>query len=287
MEQTAEKRGYLLEDYRLFHLKDAQGTRIDYHYHEFYKLLLLHSGSGGYTVEDCRYLLEAGDIILIPSRVVHRPEFESGMPYERTIIYIDPDFLMRCSTKTCELQQLFASGMSHVVRLEPHGRKEIFSLAERLEKELLETGCGQEILQNATLLRLLVYILRALQNPEQMHPAVAERATGRILEIQRYLDAHLEEELSIDTIAERFFISKYHMMRQFRRETGMSVHAYLSERRLFLARERIRQGMSAAESCFRSGFGSYSAFTRAYAKRFGTTPTGREGVVARREETFE
>lgn len=50
MELNYEKRGYLLEDFRLFHLRDSQGTAVDYHYHEFYKLLLLISGSGRYAV---------------------------------------------------------------------------------------------------------------------------------------------------------------------------------------------------------------------------------------------
>ncbi|MFR5719023.1 MAG: helix-turn-helix domain-containing protein, partial [Anaerotignum faecicola] len=59
----------------------------------------------------------------------------------------------------------------------------------------------------------------------------------------------------------------------------------LQERRLLHARELIRQGVSATESCFLSGFGSYSSFTRAYSKRFGTTPTGRKGAPA--EETYE
>ena len=43
METNYEKRGYLLDDFRLFHLKDKNGTNIDYHYHEFCKLLLLRS----------------------------------------------------------------------------------------------------------------------------------------------------------------------------------------------------------------------------------------------------
>ena len=47
MDNGYEKRGYLLEDFRLFHLQDAQGTKIDFHYHEFCKLLLLRSGAGG------------------------------------------------------------------------------------------------------------------------------------------------------------------------------------------------------------------------------------------------
>ena len=50
------------------------------------------------------------------------------------------------------------------------------------------------------------------------------------------------------------------------------------------ARDLIDAGLSATDSCFRSGFRSYSSFTRAYAKRFGTTPTGRSAPM---EETFE
>ena len=46
-----QKRGYLLENFRLFHLNSLGGTEVEYHYHEFCKLLLLLSGSGSYTVE--------------------------------------------------------------------------------------------------------------------------------------------------------------------------------------------------------------------------------------------
>ena len=55
MDENYEKRGYLLEDFRLFHLKDDRGTKVDYHYHEFCKIVLLLSGSGSYTVEGRRY----------------------------------------------------------------------------------------------------------------------------------------------------------------------------------------------------------------------------------------
>ena len=287
MEKHAEKRGYLLENYRLFHLNDAQGTQIEYHYHEFCKLLFLRSGSGGYTVGDGRYLLETGDIVLVPSRYVHRPEFESGMPYERTIIYIDPNYLSANSSLKCDLHMIFDGSSGHVLRTDAHNRKTLFSMLDQLEREHRAEGIGQDIVQHITLVRLLVQVLRTLCDSEQFQPVQEEHASGRILEIQRYIDANLEEDITIDGLAERFYISKYHMMRQFRKETGVSVHAYLSDRRLFLARERIRQGMRATESCFCSGFKSYSSFTRAYAKRFGTTPTGRTDCSGYRDETYE
>ena len=70
MDRVFEKRGYLLEEFRLFHLKDTAGTQVEPHYHEFCKLLLLRSGSGGYVVDGKRYALEAGDVVLIGSRTV-------------------------------------------------------------------------------------------------------------------------------------------------------------------------------------------------------------------------
>jgi AraC-like DNA-binding protein len=76
------------------------------------------------------------------------------------------------------------------------------------------------------------------------------------------------------------------MMRQFRRETGFTVHAYLQQRRLLHARDLMEKGMRATEACYRSGFRSYSSFTRAYGSFFGTTPTGRAGA-GEQEEDYE
>ena len=277
-------RGYLLDDYRLFHLNDAQGTKIDYHYHEFCKLLLLRSGSGGYVVEGQRYSLEPGDVVLIGSHSVHRPEFEPGQPYERFIIYIAPDFLRRQSATDCDLSACFSGSTGHVLRPGEKARRKLFALAAQLEQALSEEDYGHVILGNVLLLQLLVEIGRGQRSAAAVLPGPVMPGNSRIQDILHYIDANLTEDLSIDHLSERFYISKYHMMRLFRRETGQSIHSYLSDRRLLKARDLIGQGLSATESCFRSGFRSYSSFTRAYAKRFGTTPTGRSAQL---EETYE
>ena len=85
MSENYTKQGYLLEDFRLFHLKSAAGVQTEYRYHEFYKLLMLVSGSGGYWIDGQRYALQPGDIVLVDSHCVHRPEFEPELPYERII----------------------------------------------------------------------------------------------------------------------------------------------------------------------------------------------------------
>ena len=112
-----QKRGYLLENFRLFHLRSEQNTAVEYHYHEFCKLLLLVSGSGGYVVDGQRYLLQPGDVVLIGSRSVHRPELDGDSPYERIIIYISPEFLQRESTADTALQDIFSGEIKILVTL--------------------------------------------------------------------------------------------------------------------------------------------------------------------------
>ena len=270
-----EKRGYLLENFRLFHLKSQSGAKVEYHYHEFCKLLLLVSGRGGYVVEGQRYLLQPGDVLLIGSRSAHRPELEEDSIYERIIVYIDPAFLQRFVTADCDLLELFSSGHGHVLRLREKERKKIFALAGELEKELSGSDYGRDILCSSALLRLLVEIGRSRRQEGALTLSPVTPKDPRVVEWMQYLDRHLSEDLDMDALAEQFYISKFHMMRLFKAQTGFTIHTYLLQRRLSAARQLIERGMLATGACYRCGFRSYSSFTRAYSKHFGTTPTGR------------
>ncbi len=275
MDENYEKRGYLLEDFRLFHLKDDRGTKVDYHYHEFCKIVLLLSGSGSYIVEGRRYLLLPGDVVLVGSRCVHKPEFEEGISYERVILYISPALLAESSVPDYSLEDIFSGQRGHVLRPTEDVRRRLRSLAEQLESEMAASGGENVILSRCTLLRLLVEIGRSMQKTGSELPQPVVPRDGKILDILRYLEANLAEDISIDDLAARFYISKYHMMRRFREETGTSIHNYLSDKRLLAARDLISSGIAATDACFRCGFRSYSAFSRAYGKLFGATPTGR------------
>lgn len=281
-----EKRGYLLEDFRLFHLRGAQGAKTDFHYHEFCKLLFLISGTGSYWAEGRHYHLEPGDVVLLGSRCVHKPEFAPDAPYERVIIYISPEFLQRSSTEDCDLSECFSGQFGHVYRPQAAAGQQFSKLISALEQELSGQAYGRILLSRGLLLRILVGIGRDLRQGSGIPADPTHWADPRIAQIQAFIDEHLEEELTIDQIAEAMFLSKFHMMRLFRAHTGQSIHQYLQQKRLMQAREWIRQGISATDAAFRCGFGSYSAFTRACAKHFGTTPTGRQ-TAARLEETYE
>lgn len=286
MEQY-QKRGYLLENFRLFHLRTQGDTRVDYHYHEFCKLLFLVSGKGAYAVDGQRYLLQPGDVVLVDSRSVHCPELEADSPYERVILYISPDFLQQQSAPDCDLHSCFAEPFGHVLRLKEKQRQKLFAQLSRLEEALGSQEFGRTVLSSALLLRLLVQIGRYQRQADAHHPKPAEPHNSRVLEIMRYMDAHLAEDLNVDLLAEQFYVSKYHMMHLFRQQTGFTVHTYLLQRRLLHARQLMEGGMRATEASYRSGFRSYSSFTRAYGKHFGTTPTGRRDPAWERDEDFE
>ncbi len=275
MEELYQKRGYLLEEFRLFHLKDDRGTNVDFHYHEFYKIVFLFSGSGCYVVEGRRYLLKPGDIVLVGNRMVHKPEFEHGISYERVILYISPEFLAANGTEDFRLEDVFSDGRGHVLRPTDDFRRRMLSQMAQLEAEMGGNGPGGAILSRCTLLRTMVEIGREFARNSAEIPGPIVPKDKKILDILRYLEENLTEDISIEDLAGRFFISKYHMMRRFREETGTSIHTYLSDKRLFLSRDLIQAGATATEACFRSGFRSYSAFSRAYGKLFGATPTGR------------
>ena len=103
--------------------------------------------------------------------------------------------------------------------------------------------------------------------------ASASAYDEKVAAILQYLSRHLTEHISIDDLSARFYISKYHMMRRFRAQTGYTIHAYLIGKRLMLARELILGGTPVMEAACASGFGDYSAFSRAYRKQFGQPPS--------------
>ena len=287
MSENYEKKGYLLEDFRLFHLKDNGETKTDYHYHEFYKLLFFISGKGGYFVEGKRYSLVPGDLVLIGRQCVHRPEFEAGTTCERIILYLAPEFLERESSTACDLTECFSKEYDHVLRPAGKIRQRLFTLTTDIERELSSKCYGNEISSAGMLLHLLVEIARSIRHEEVQKPSPMLPKSKRIQDIVHFIDTHLTEDFSIDELAEKFYISRYHMMRRFRVETGTTIHAYVSDHRLLFARDLIGRGIPATDACFRCGFGSYSSFSRAYGKFFGTTPSGRTFSDTIMEESLE
>lgn len=177
------------------------------------------------------------------------PRSNRGAAYERMLLYLSPEFLRRSSTEEAPLETCFlqaAEDFRFVVRTGARNASLLEPL-RALERAKQSPGFGQQMLERALLYQLLIALTRGMQ--EQALPfASASAVDEKIAAILQYLASHLTEKISIDDLAARFYISKYHMMRRFRAQTGYTIHAYLVGKRLMLAREKISAGVPVMEA---------------------------------------
>lgn len=95
-----------------------------------------------------------------------------------------------------------------------------------------------------------------------------------IAEVIRYLNGNLTADISLDSLSRRFFVSKYYLCRAFKRRSGISIHGYVTAKRIAYAKQLIAKGETATSVAYKVGYGDYSAFYRAYLKETGASPTG-------------
>ena len=134
-----------------------------------------------------------------------------------------------------------------------------------------EPGFGQDLLTESLLVQFLVRISRDLA-AHQLRYVTSAQCDEKVVAILRYLNLHLTEPISTEELSRQFYVSKYHMMRRFKAETGYTIHSYVTEKRLLLAREKIARGGSLGQISEECGFGDYSTFSRAYKRQFGVSP---------------
>ena len=102
-------------------------------------------------------------------------------------------------------------------------------------------------------------------------PAAAPTMSEKLV---RYVNDMLCENITVRQLAEHFFLSTSQFSRLFRAATGASPRAYITAKRLILAKELLKRGMGAKKAAEECGFGDYSVFYKAYVKRFGEKPSG-------------
>jgi AraC-like DNA-binding protein len=91
-------------------------------------------------------------------------------------------------------------------------------------------------------------------------------------EIIQYINLHLDEEIKIDDLSGYFFISKFHLLREFKKHSGTTIHKYIIQKKLILAKELILKGIPIIQVYEQCGFGDYSNFFRAFKNEYGVTP---------------
>lgn len=266
----ASLQGYLNENYRYFHLRDTAGQERDFHFHEFDKLVLLISGRVDYCVEDRVYALRPWDVLLVKHHTIHKALIDKSEPYERIIIYFGRKYfdrampgvqLMECFERAGRGDCLLSAGQEQ--------RQELERTLSLYEASSEDARGGAAAMCDTYIMQLLIQL-----NLLTAEGTGAEKRAGgtKIEPVLSYINENLARRLSVQELAERAFLSKYHFMRLFKEQTGETVHAYVRQKRLLYAARLIREGIPANKAAADSGFSDYSTFHRAFRESFGISP---------------
>ena len=268
--EPTEKTGYLEQDFRLFHIKDQTKREFSYHYHDFHKVIIFLSGKAAYHIEGKSYYLKPWDILLVNRHAIHKPEIDFSVPYERFVLWISDDIksteLLRCFQKAIDRSY-------NLIRLDSDTQEKLKQLLYELEAALKDEKFGSDLLGSALFTQFMVYVNRIFLEKQYIYDARSYSSDSQIEELLRYINHNLTEDLSIETLARKYYLSKYHMMRKFKEETGYTIHNYIISKRLLLARTKISEGPPILKAAQLSGFSDYTTFSRAYKKQFGTAPS--------------
>ena len=265
-----EKTGYLNEEFRLFHIKDQTSREFSWHYHDFHKIIVFISGKVTYHIEGKAYHLKPRDILLVSQGAIHKPEIDPSVPYERYIFWIRDD--LSCQ----ELNTCFQKANDrsfNLVRADSALQERLKDLLPEIEQTLQNKHFGDTVLRNALFTQFMIYINRIFLRTSSSPDEKTYSSDTQVEQLLKYINRNLSENLSIDQLANRFFFSKYHMMRKFKNETGYTIHNYITSKRLLMARSLISQGMPVMKAAQASGFHDYTTFVRAYKKQFGKAPS--------------
>lgn len=270
-ERTFSREGYLRENYHYFHLRDTAGQERDFHFHDFDKIVLLIYGGVDYAVEDKVYRLRPWDVLLVRHHMIHKALIDKSEPYERIIIYLDRKYFDRVMPGAGLLDCFERAGKTgcHLLAPDAGQREGLMAALDAYERSLTDEDFGAQAMRDTLMMQLLIRINRiASAAPER--PDV--RLDPKIEDTLSYINENLIRELTVDALAARVYLSRYHFMRLFKAQTGSTVHAYVRQKRLLYAARLIREGINANKAAADSGFADYSSFHRAFRESFGMSP---------------
>jgi len=94
----------------------------------------------------------------------------------------------------------------------------------------------------------------------------------KIVEILDYINNHLHEQITLDSLEEKFYVSKYYLCHLFRKNTGVTVGEYIAYKRILKAKELLIRGTPVLETCHAVGFRDYSNFYKTFRRLEGVSP---------------
>ena len=242
--------------------------------HSFFKIIAFIEGDVYYTIQDHRYDLIPGDILIAPRFQTYYLHSDGHATYRRLVLWFSGDLLDPIDPSG-ELRRFFEkideTRIGACFHFASTDCDEIFNQMYHLVGERdYSKPFGDSVCQAIATL-ILVRIYRAATSANKSSKEDSEISL-LVDNVAAYINGNLRSDLSLDIIADIFFVNKFHLERIFKKKMGVTVHSYIVQRRLVLARQKLYGGESPTQIYQSCGFSSYSSFYRAFQKMYNVSP---------------
>ncbi len=234
------------------------------HSHDEYEIYLFLEGDTDYIVEGNTYHLHPNDIVVIRKNEMHRAYHNSIKRYNRLVIFVSPEFFKENGCEEYE-EQFFKTELGNRLEASTVMSSGLLDAFERLWKYTDHLKNKNTPITQSIVIEIL-YLLSKTRT--FVRADVVDKNMERII---AYVNEHYTEPITLSLLGEIGYLSVYHLCRRFRKITGLTVHQYITKKRLSLVRELVNT-RSISEAAGLAGFSSYTSFYRAYKQEYGIPP---------------
>ncbi|WP_317855420.1 helix-turn-helix domain-containing protein [Chakrabartyella piscis] len=256
---------------RIFYVSNAACKReMQIHKHPLAEFALVVSGTCTYQTEEGLYTCKEGDFLFFASNKPHYIiEIMEGEPFILMNVQVSASILMQkeyVSILKNRMVFLKLEGLGDISREYPNGAM------VRIGKECSEQKIGWEISVKSELLHALSWVIR--YHADGTKPLVQNRQEEPwVYKVERYVEAHIAEELDLETLAKEAGFSRTYFCAKFHQYMGVAVWEYVTEKRMAVAMKwLVATDVAITEVALIAGFQNPSHFYRIFKKRFGVTP---------------
>lgn len=253
----------------------AEGFAFQRHTHETYSVGVVEQGGSYVFDHGAGPRVMAGQTMLLEPGRVHSgtPVDQVGITYK--LIYVEPEWLRSLATELDE-RTLALPGFPKVVVDDPHLLGAVDCLSQLVASGGGVPGSGvgldSNLIKESAATVAFSWLLSRHADPGAR--LVANHNEPRAVRLaQEYLADRLGEKVSLEDLARVAGLSRYHLLRVFKRATGLPPHAWQTQLRLDRARRLLTLGREIADVALETGFTDQSHFSNTFKKYMGMTPS--------------
>lgn len=247
---------------------------VPMHWHKEFELNYIIEGSAQFRNENISAHAKVGDIFIIQPNAIHSIDSDTAVKYD-TIVF-SSDMLLGLADDRCSAEMIYplisgAKKIQFPVDSQNVYYEEIRTVTENIISAAKSGGALMDLLMKSELLKLiwLLYKSGAVKDSREQKQVGDEQ----IRQALEYMNDNFAENIDIDTLAEKAFMSRSHFMHSFKAIAGMGAIEYLNKLRIRKVCEILQSDkMSIAEAAFSCGFKNLSNFNRQFKKAMGISP---------------